>query len=90
MSGLEHMLNDIVQVIDFSYGHDCVGSMMGTNDQRLRFVVRNASDSHRSMHDIDIFIKFCTERGIFNIVDRPVETVLFVVDGHTGTSGSQM
>ena len=64
--------------------------MMGADQQRLRFIIRNTADSHVAVHGICLFIKFCTERGVFDVVDCPVKAFLFIICHHAGTPCSKV
>ena len=63
---------------------------MGTNDQRLWLVIGYAADAERAVHFIDIFVELGAKRRVFDVVNGPVKTVLFAVNGHTGPSCSEM
>ena len=63
---------------------------MGTHHQRLGLKIRNAADADISLHLIEILVKFCPKRSIFNIMYRPVEALFFAIDHHACSPGSQM
>ena len=62
---------------------------MGTHNQWLRFIIGNAADSHIPLHFIYIFIKFRTERRIFNIMDGTVKSFL-PINRHPSPPRSQV
>ena len=78
-----------IRIIDLAHRCDRIRSMMRTYDQRLWLIIRNTADSIPAFHLLHIFIKLCTERCIFYIVDRTVKS-LFSPDCHTTASCAQM
>ncbi len=79
----------LVHIVDLAYGCDRISSMVGTNQQRLRFIIRNTADSHSSGHLLDVFIKFGPKRRIFNIVDCTVKTA-FPIHDHAASLRPKM
>ena len=90
MSFPEQLLYQLAGIIDLPHGCNGVCAVMRTNHQRLGLIVGDTSDTHISLHGIYIFIEFGAERGILDIVYRPVIPVLLTVYRHSGTSGSQV
>ena len=88
-AGLDDLVGQCIRIVDLSYRCQCIGSMMGTHDQRLRFIIRDTADTHITFHFVGILVKFGTERCALNIVDRPVEAVLSEYH-HAGTTRAQM
>ena len=87
---IQDLIDQSIFIIDASDRRDCIRAMVRTDEQWLRLVVGNGSDSHAAMHLIYISLKLCSERAVLNVVYRSVETVFFIVDHHAGSSGSQM
>jgi hypothetical protein len=52
--------------------------MVGPYDQRLRLIIGNTANPKPSLHLIDVFIKFRPKRGILNIMDRPVKSLIAI------------
>ena len=88
--GGEEFLYDFIGIVDLSDGHDGKGAMVGADDQRLGFVVRNTADAQMAAHALHFFVKFCPKGRIFNVVDGTVEAFPVVIDRHTGASGAKM
>ncbi len=86
----EQFLGQFLRIVDPSHRGNGIGTVMGTDHQGLGFKVRNTADPHTALHFIHVFVKFCPERGILNIVDCPVKSPVSVIDYHAGPSGSQM
>ncbi len=62
---------------------------MGLDQEGLRLKIRYAADAQISLHLPHIPVKFGPEGGIFDIVDRTVETVL-TIRRHTAPPRPQM
>ena len=90
VGGKQQPGKDLLGVVDLPDGGDGKGAVMGADDQRLRLVVGNASDSEIALHLIGFPVKFCPERRVFYIVDGAVEAVIPAVYGHARPAGSQM
>ena len=78
-----------IRIIDLTHRCDRIRSMMRTHDQRLWFIIRDTADSIPALHLLHIFIKLCTERCVFYIVDRTVKA-FFSPDCHATASCAQM
>ena len=86
---VEKLFHQFLRVVDFAYGSQCVGSVMGTDNQWLGFIIGNTTDAVISFHGLDILVKLCTERCIFYVVYGTVKTIL-AVHSHSASSGTQM
>ena len=54
--------------------------MMRTHQNRLCLIVADTADAERAVHCVEILIKLCSERSIFNIMNCLVKTVFFVIN----------
>ena len=89
-TGLFHNAgHQLIHVIDFADGGNGIGSVVGTDDQRLGFKIGNAANTQIALHVMDVIVKLGTEGRILNIVDGPVEAIL-PVHRQAGPAGSQM
>ena len=84
-----HPLQKFIIIVDLSHKGKGKASNPGTEQKGLRFIIRNTSDSHISLHGTHIPVKFCTERCVFNVVDGTVKS-MFSVNSHTAAACSQM
>ena len=90
MSVLKENIHNLGGIIDLSHGGDRIGSVMGTNDQRLRFIIRDTADTEIPFHLYDVFFEFRPEICRLYIMDGTVEAALAVVNRHAGTPCSQV
>ena len=90
MSGRKQLLHNAFQIIDLAHCHDGIGSVVGTHQKRLRFIVRNTADSQISFHLIYIFVKLGTKGRILNVVNRSVKSLLLTVYSHSRTPRTQV
>ena len=89
-AAFEDLLDQLVCIVDLAHCADGVGAMVGTDDQGLGLKIRDTADAQLAFHASDFFVKFCSERGIFDIMNRSVETQISVIDRHAGTPCAQM
>ena len=89
-AAFEDLLDQLVRIVDLTDRTDGVSAMVGTDDQGLGLKIRDTADAQLAFHASDFFVKFCSERGIFDIMNRSVETQISVIDRHAGTPCAQM
>ena len=85
----DHLVGQLLHIIDLSDRGDRVGAVMGTDNERLRLVIRNAADPHIPGHLIQILFKFGPKRRTFDIVNGAVKAAVSV-DHQTSSSGSEV
>ena len=88
--GGKQFVDDLIGVVDLADGHDGKGAVVGADDQRLRFIVRNTADAHVAAHPFHFLVEFRPKGSVFDVVDGAVEPFLIVVDRHAGAPGPQM
>ena len=86
---LEDQLHELIRIIDLSYRCNGVGSMMGPDQKRLRVIIGYTTDSHISLHLLQVAGELTPKGSILYIMDGPVKSVLSVYC-QPCASGSQM
>ena len=71
-------IGDFFCVVDFANGGDGVGTVVRADDQGLRFIIGDTTDTHIPFHLPHIFVKFGAKRCVFYIVNRAVKAVFAV------------
>ena len=56
------ILDQLIGIVDLTYRCNSKTSQMRLDQKRLRVIVRNTSDSKISIHSVNVFFKFGTER----------------------------
>ena len=77
-------------IIDLTHRRDRVSAVVGTDDQRLRLIIGNTANAKGTVHGIDILVKLCPKRSIFNVMYGPVKTLFIIIHSHTGPSRPQV
>ena len=85
--GVRHQL---LGVIDQTDGGDGEHAQMGAHQQRLGIRVGDTADAGGTAEFGQIAFKLGTERGIFNIVDLALETLVDIVKCHTAPAGAEV
>ena len=86
----ENSFYNFFGIIDFSDRCNTEGAVMRTDEDRLCFIVGNATDTVFAEHFVGFLFEFGSEGCIFNIVDGFVEAVFLAVNSHARTAGSEV
>ena len=85
----QQVLYDFFFIINPSHRRNGVVALPAADGKGLGIPVADSSDSHIPFHFFDIHFEFAAERGVLNIVDRPVKAVLLQY-AHSSPFGSQV
>ena len=83
MSAAENLHQNLFHVVDTAHRDNGIGAMVGTDDQRLRLIIRNTADSQISGHFRHILVELGTEGGVLDVMNGTIEPFIFTVYRHT-------
>ena len=86
----EVLLRQLLGVVDDADGADGVEPQVRADQQGLGIGVRDAADGGVAEHFRPDMLEFGAERGIFNVVDLPLQAVLRIVGRHARAASTQM
>ena len=91
MAFIKLCLQQFFGIDDGADGGDGVGAQMGTNQQGLGVIVADAADAgDAAFKFLEVILEFCTEGGVFDIMNLPLEAFFLAVQSHAAPLCAQM
>ena len=87
---LENCLYDFFRIVDFTYGRNAEGAVVGTDQDRLRLVVGDTANAVFAEHFVRFLLEFGTKRRVFYIMNGFLKSVFLAVNSHTRTAGTEV
>ena len=68
------LADQFLEIVDLSHRRDGKAAEVGLDQQRLRFIIRNAGNTQIALHAACVPLELGAERRVFDIVDRTVKS----------------
>ena len=86
----EVAVDQLVGIVDHPDDRNGIRAVLRIDEQRLRVVIADDADGRGTFHFLKHVLKLGAERGILNVVDRPLQTGFPVIRRHSCATGAEV
>ena len=86
----EDLLYDLLRIVDLADRRNAEGSVVGTDQDRLRLVIGDTADAVFADHVVGFLLEFGTEGSVLYIMNGFIKSVFFTVNSHARAAGAKV